>query len=243
MAEMAELDRHLAHLFTHSELSRVNQVIGMIWSVYPDDAELDEVINLLEAEGLSRQNRARLRAALKASRLVSQGKRKDSFRINPREAARLSETFAPVTGRPKKILVNDAAALIPDGTLPLDRRYIAAIVRQVNEGYVAGHYDSAAVMLRRLVESLLVECYVRTNREASIRVNGNLLMLDGLITTFAGDAAVGKSRNLISQLRKVKEVGDNAAHSRNYVTKKVDIEDIKLEARRCVSELAVLAGL
>jgi type III secretory pathway lipoprotein EscJ len=104
MAEMAELDRHLAHLFTHSELSRVNQVIGMIWSVYPDDAELDEVINLLEAEGLSRQNRARLRAALKASRLVSQGKRKDSFRINPREAARLSETFAPVTGRLRRFL-------------------------------------------------------------------------------------------------------------------------------------------
>jgi hypothetical protein len=98
-------------------------------------------------------------------------------------------------------------------------------------------------MLRRLTESLLIECYRHVSREADLRQNGKMQMLDGLITTFAADTTIGKSRNLIAQLRKIKELGDNAAHNRTYITKKADIEDIKADARRCLSEMGHLAGL
>lgn len=240
---MAKFGSEAAHLLTHSELSRPDQVVGMIWTAYPGEADFDEALDLLEAAGLSKQNRPRLKATLKACRQVAQGRAKNSYRLNPRHVDQLSEKFAPIVGAPKKIRIDNASALLPDGTLPLGRVYVAAIVRQVNEGYAAGHYDSVAVMIRRLAESLLIECYVHARREAAIRVNGTLQMLDGLISTFAADTAIGKSRHLIAQLRKIKELGDTAAHSRTYVTKRADIEDIRSDARHCLSEMAHLAGL
>ena len=240
---MAKFGSEAAHLLTHSDLTRPDQVVGMIWTAYPGEVDFDEALDLLEAAGLSKQNRARLRVTLKAGRQVSQGKARNSYRLNPRYVDQLTEKFAPIVGAPKKIRIDNSSALLPAGTLPLDRVYVAAIVQQVNEGYVAGHYDCVAVMLRRLAESLLIECYVRAHREAAIRVNGILQMLDGLISSFAADTTIGKSRHLIAQLRKIKELGDTAAHSRTYVTKRADIEDIKSDARHCLSEMAHLAGL
>jgi hypothetical protein len=215
----------------------------MIWSAYPAEADLDTVVDLLEAEGLSTQNRPRLRSALKASPLVSQGKAKGSYRINPRHLEALTTKYSPIVGAPPQIRVHDEQAVVPDGTIPLDRKYIKDIVRQINEGYVAGHYDSAAVMLRRLAESLLIECYVRVGRENVIRTGNNFMLLDGILSAFTADASITKSRNLVASLRKLKDVGDNAAHSRTYITKKADIDDIKSNTRRSLTELAVLAGL
>jgi len=241
---MASPDARVANSLTHSDLSRLDQAIGLIWSVYPDEIDFDVMVAFLEAEGLSKQNRPRLKKMLKASRLVSKGRSANTFRLNPRSVETLNDKFRPVTGAPKRIVVATASAVIPDGTLPLNRRYVAAIVRQINEGYVAEHYDSVAVMLRRLAESLLIECYVHVKREAAIRgSDGNFLMLDGLLAVFSSDVSVAKSRNLGAHLRQIKTTGDEAAHSRTYVTKKVDIDDIKPNARRCISELATLAGL
>lgn len=240
---MPSPDAHTARALTHAQLGRVDQVIGMIWSAYPLEADFDTCLDLLEAEGLSNQNRPRLRRSLRASRLVSQGKTTGSYRINPRYTEFLTAKYAPIVGAPKQISVHDEQAVIPAGTIPLDRKYIKEIVRQVNEGYVAGHYDSAAVMIRRLTESLLIEVYVRAGRENVIRAGTNFMMFDGILSAFAADPTITRSRNLVASLRKVKDVGDTAAHSRTYITKKVDVDDIKSDARRSISELGSLAGL
>jgi hypothetical protein len=240
---MASPEVAVAKKLAHAKLSRNDQVIGLIWSLYPNEGHFGEIIDVLEAAGLSSQNRTRLRAAMKTSPLVSKGKGRDSLRVNPKYVAELNEKFGQIVGAPTKIVVDDATALIPIGTLPLTRKYLSEIVRQANEGYIAEHFDSVAVMLRRLIESLLIESYVHAKREAQIKSNGNFVMLERLIAIFDADAAFNKSRNLVRRLRQIKEVGDTAAHDRNYLTKKADIEHIKLESRRCVSELAALAGL
>lgn len=240
---MPSLNAQTASALAHAQLDRVGQVVGMIWSVHPTEADLDTAVDLLESEGLSTQNRTRLKASLKASPLVSRGKAKGSYRINPRHLADLNDKYSPIIGAPRQIRVNEAEAVMPDGTIPLDRKYLKDIVRQINEGYVAGHYDSAAVMLRRLAESLIIESYLRAGRESTIRHDNNFMMLDAMLSAFAADTLITKSRNLVASLRKIKDAGDTAAHSRTYITKKSDIDDLKTEARRCISELGVLAGL
>ena len=232
--------RKLAH---HPDLTRVEQAVGLIWSLHPNECNFGEIVDALEAAGVSNQNRTRLKDSLNASSLVSKGKARNSFRANAKHLAQLRDKFGPIVGAPTEIVVDDATALLPNGTLSLDRKYISEIVRQANEGYVAEHFDSVAVMLRRLAESLLIEVYIHAKREATIKVNGNFMMLDGLIKAFDGDATFNKSRNLVKPLRQIKDVGDTAAHDRNYITKKADIEHIKLESRRCISELATLAGV
>lgn len=161
---MTNPDAQTAHALAHAQLGRIEQVIGMIWSAYPAEIDLDSVVDLLESEGLSTQNRARLRKQLNASRIVSRGKAKRSYRINPRYLNSLSTKYSPIVGAPRQIRVHDAGAVVPDGTIPLDRKYLKDIVRQINEGYVAEHYDSTAVMIRRLAESLTIEIYVRSGR-------------------------------------------------------------------------------
>ncbi len=240
---MASPDAAAARKLAHADLTRIEQAIGLISYHYPDECDFGRIVDALEAAGISSQNRARLKEALNASPFVSKGKARNSFRANARHIVQLRGKFGPIVGAPTEIAVDDAIALIPKGTLSLNRRYVSEIVRQANEGYAAGHFDSVAVMLRRLAESLLIECYIHAKREAEIKVNGNFMMLDALIKTFDADTFFNKSRNLVKPLRQLKDVGDTAAHDRNYITKKADIEHIKLESRRCISELATLAGL
>ena len=240
---MAEITPTFANTLVHSALPRRDQVLGLVWQAYPSDVPFDAVIALLESEGMPKQNRSRLRAALRGSGLVSQGVSRRHVRINPRHKARLDGIYIPLAGVHRRIEVRDSEAPLPVGTLPLTRDYIRKIVDQINEGYVASHYDAVAVMLRRLAESLTIECYVARGSQATIQRGASFLMLDELIGTLQNDVVIARSRNLVRQLRRIKDVGDTAAHSRSYVTKKADIDDIKFDARRAVSELSVLAGL
>ena len=232
-----------ARTLVHSDLARLDQLIGLIWSVYPNEVALSTALQQLEGAGMPSQNQSRTKRELDRCRSVSHGKARGTFRINPRYKEGLDQLYGVLCGAPQSIVVQDAEVLIPNGTLPLDRRYIKMIVDQINQGYVVGHYDASAVMLRRLTESLLIESYVRTGRQAEIQRDGSFLMLDKLISVIEADPKIVRSRNLARQLRKVKEIGDNAAHSRNYITKKADLDDIKFDARRCVSELAHLSGV
>jgi len=240
---MASPDATAARKLAHADLTRLDQAVGLIWSLYPEECDFGEMVDALEIAGVSGQNRTRLKNSLIASPLVSKGKARNAFRANAKHVGKLREKFGPIVGAPTDIIVDDATALIPNGTLSLDRKYLSEIVRQVNEGYVSKHFDSVAVMLRRLAESLLIEVYIHAKQEAAIKSNGNFMMFDALIRAFDADATFNKSRNLVKPLRQIKEVGDTAAHDRNYITRKADIEHIKLESRRCISELAALAGL
>lgn len=235
--------QQVANALVHSSLSRVDQVIGIVWAVYPRDIEIARALDVLESAGMPRQNRSRLSTSLRSSSLVSRGASATALRLNPRHKPKLDTQYAPIVGRPRVISVRDSEAVLPSGTLPLERKYVERLVAQVNEGYTAGHYDSAAVLLRRLSESLIIECYVRLGRESEIRTDSAFYMLDQLLTHFQSDKQITKSRNLVRHLRKIKDLGDTAAHSRNYITKRADIDDIKFDARRALNELAVLAAL
>jgi len=233
----------VADALVHSPLTRLDQVIGLVWAIYPGDIEIARALDALEVAGMPRQNRSRLSTALRSSSLVSRGGRAASVRLNPKHKPKLDAQYGPIVGQPRTISVPDSGAVLPSWTVPLDRRYIERIVAQVNEGYTAGHYDAAAVLLRRLSESLIIECYVRLGRQSEIQTDSAFYMLDPLLAYFQADKQITKSRNLIRHLRKIKEVGDTAAHSRSYITKQADIDDIKFDARRALNELSILAGL
>ena len=58
---------------------------------------------------------------------------------------------------------------IPDGVWIGTRGYIEAVCKQLNGCFHAGFYDAAAVMLRRLLETLIIETYEQLKREAEIK--------------------------------------------------------------------------
>lgn len=118
------------------------------------------------------------------------------------------------------------------------RQYIQEIVRQINGSFQFKLFDGCAVMMRRLAEVLIIDAYISKNEDNQIRDgDGNLKMMNGLIKSLTSGRTFKLSRNAPKYLDDVKTLGDNAAHSRNYITKSKDIEDFAQRYRMLIEEL------
>ena len=96
--------------------------------------------------------------------------------------------------------------------------YLQIVAHQVNGTYENGWYDACAVMLRRFIETLIIEAYIAKGEEAGIKdKHGNFLGLQSLIEIAASSASLNISRVSKQILRKLKTVGDRSAHGRTFV--------------------------
>ena len=122
------------------------------------------------------------------------------------------------------------------------RDYIESIAEQANGCFELGWYDACAVMLRRLLETLIIECYERSEIADSIKgKDGNFLHLGELIARFLGETKWSITRNAKTALPKLKDIGDLSAHSRRYTAKSKDMQQIQKELRIVIEELVHLA--
>ena len=134
--------------------------------------------------------------------------------------------------------------LFPLEIIAETRGYIENIGKQANGCFEKGWYDACAVMLRRLLETLIIECYERYYIADLIKGrDGNFLNLRGLITLFLNETTWNPSRNKKVSLPKLKEIGDLSAHSRRYTSKKSDIKSIQSDIRIVIQELVYIADL
>lgn len=125
------------------------------------------------------------------------------------------------------------------------RGYIERVAVQVNNSYESGSYDACAVMLRRLLETLIIECFEKHSISSKIKDgNGNFKYLRDLIADMLSeDASVtgawNLSRNTKSALPKLKETGDLSAHNRRYLAQRTDLDkligDLRLVVQECIS--------
>src|SRR5947199_226022 len=83
----------------------------------------------------------------------------------------------------------------------------------MSAGYQFSFCDAASVMLRRLVETLIIEAYETLTREADIKDGtGNYYMLRELITRACDTHPIGLGRDAKDALKQIKELGDRSAH-------------------------------
>ena len=124
------------------------------------------------------------------------------------------------------------------------RGYIEKLVHQINATYENGWYDACAVMIRRLVETLIIEVYEFYSISASIKNNqGDFLYLGDLISAALSESAWTLGRNAKKSLKKLKEIGDKSAHSRRFNAQRQDIDKVSGDLREAVQELIYLANL
>ena len=98
------------------------------------------------------------------------------------------------------------------------RGYIECIVKQINGTYEKGWYDSCAVMIRRLLETLIIEAFEHHKRVTAIQnPAGDFFYLRDLIQATLAESAWNLGRNVKSALPRLKDIGDKSAHSRRYV--------------------------
>ncbi|OIR19851.1 hypothetical protein GALL_07350 [mine drainage metagenome] len=124
------------------------------------------------------------------------------------------------------------------------RGYIEKVSHQINGTYANGWYDACAVMLRRLLETLIIECYEAHGIEKRIKdSDGNYFFLRDLVDVAIKETSWTLGRNVRSALPKLKDIGDKSAHSRRYNAHREDIDKLSREVRDVIQELLVLAKL
>jgi len=228
------IDLHLHH---------VDRAIAFLWFYRHtqefEDRLASELSDDMSEDGFPKAHVTRLNGDLLRSRYVVRGVRPNSFRINIRYLDELNQRYLPfVEAQLPPIQDNFLPSAFVSGT----GAYLEQIVREINGCYQFGFYDGCAVLLRRLIESLIIEVYVHNRRANEIRDQNSFFMLDRLINFIVADRTIVLARNTPAAMQEIKQLGDTAAHDRNYITPQIDINDIRYSYRRIIQELLVLSG-
>jgi hypothetical protein len=124
------------------------------------------------------------------------------------------------------------------------RVYIETIAHEINGSYENGWYNSSAVMIRRLLETLIIEAFESYALANKIKNGkGEFLFLKDLISATLSEPAWNLGRNTRKALPKLKDIGDQSSHSRRFIAIRQDIDEIRRDLRVVIQELVLLAKL
>ncbi len=121
------------------------------------------------------------------------------------------------------------------------RDYIRQTASQMCKCYEIELYDAALVMMRKLIETLIIECFERYNATNGIKDSeDNFLFLSHLIPAYLNKKEFSVSKNTKKSLMKLKEKGDLSAHNRRFIAKRPDLDNCKFELRQFVQDIVYL---
>jgi hypothetical protein len=147
-------------------------------------------------------------------------------------------------GPPDEGLRADTQCVVPRSVVRGTRGYVEKVANQANGCYENGWYDACAVMVRRLIETLIIETYEKHSIAHKIKnQHGDFFYLRDLIGHCVSESTWNLGRNCKLALPKLKDIGDKSAHSRRYVAQRGDLDPLLADIRLVVQELIFLAGL
>lgn len=147
-------------------------------------------------------------------------------------------------GPPEEGLASTTQPVIIMSLVRGTRGYIERVCNQINGAYENGWYDACAVMLRRLIETLIIEAFERHQIANKIQnANGDFFYLRDLIDKTLAENAWNLGRNTKQALPRLKDIGDKSAHSRRYIAQRGDIQPLLVDIRTVVQELIYIAAL
>jgi len=124
------------------------------------------------------------------------------------------------------------------------RGYLVTVGREMNGCYASGWYDACLVMMRRLLETCIIEAYEGCGIAAEIKdPQGDFLQLSQLIQKAVAETRWNLSRNTRSALPILRNVGHMSAHSRRFTAQRSDIDRLREGCRVVVEEFLHLARL
>ncbi|MEZ6074094.1 MAG: hypothetical protein R3C59_16825 [Planctomycetaceae bacterium] len=222
----------------------MQQAISVLW--YRDNqtpgilVTPGEIAKAIRDAGLGNPNSTQLgRSMIGSKHAVKSGAK---LRLKPTSREIVRNWLQPILG-PTVASVDNDNGYLPMAVWAGTRGYIEKIAKQVNGCYQHGYFDAASVLVRRLIETLLIECYEHLNIESKIRkTDGNYPMLSDIITGAVDNLHLSLGRETKNVLKEIKTTGDRAAHNRRYNAVKADLDKMQSGVRLAVDELLHLAG-
>jgi hypothetical protein len=135
--------------------------------------------------------------------------------------------------------------ILPQAMVRGTRGYIEKVVNQINGCYEKGWFDGCAVMMRRLVETLIIECFEEHRIAHKIKhpTSGDYLYLGDLVDAMVKETTWNLGRNTKQGLPRLKSIGDQSAHSRRFNAFREDIDKRSDDFRTVCQELLYIARL
>lgn len=116
--------------------------------------------------------------------------------------------------------------------------YVVLIAKEMCGCYDNGLYTACLGMMRKLIETLIIEQFEKYNLDGDIKdINGNFYHLTILIEKYESSIKWNASVNLKKSFKKIKKFGDLSVHNRRFFAKKSDIDDLKSDIRIAVQEI------
>jgi hypothetical protein len=222
-------------------LCQADQAVAILWFFDKEGAPAcaaGTLARLIRQSGLGNPHSTQLgESVIKTGHVIKAG---DRFRIKPTSRAKVAEWVKPVmTAKPPE--VDHGAGFLPEALWDGAHSYIVKIAKQINGCYQNAFYDGAAVLLRRLIETLLIECYEHLKIADKIKRNDEYVMLNDILNAAVDQGQLSLGRDTKKALKEIKIVGDRSAHSRRYVACKNDLDKIQLAARVAIDDLLHLS--
>ncbi len=112
------------------------------------------------------------------------------------------------------------------------------VVKQINGTYENGWYDACAAMLRRIVETLLIDAYKAKEIEQRIKnKEGEFLRLGEIIKKACEEEKLDFSSDNKRILRDIAKLGNTAAHNRRTFLRREYLERRLLDIQLLVQHL------
>ena len=224
-------------------LSITDRLIAQLWWHYHnDDKQSITFTELLRHDcdaGYPSINRTRERDKLKKDDRTTTNDKGHSFKLQVRAIKALdSEYLQFIENKP----LPKSDTLFEENTFKGTRGYIQKVIKQINLSYDYQLYDFCTVMVRRLLETLIIEIYERLDRSNEIKNNdGHFMMFSGLLSYLQNDKKITLGRNTILGLSSFKKIADSSAHNRRFNASKKIIDDKIDDVKLAVAELKQMA--
>lgn len=166
---------------------------------------------------------------------------REAFRLAKDLQAEAPKAFLP----PSEGAKPSSEQVLPHALVRGTRGYIERVCHQINGAYENGWYDACAVMMRRLIETLIIEAFERHKLDHKIKntSTGDFFFLKDLVDCTLRETSWNLGRNTRQALPRLKLVGDQSAHSRRYNAHREDIDRLISDFRTACQELIYLAQL
>ena len=112
------------------------------------------------------------------------------------------------------------------------------VLWEANRCYDAACYNACAAMIRRLVESLVIEAFEKKGLRAKIKHGSDYLDFGALIGKAIAEPALRLTRNTKHVLPELKFFGDLGVHNRMALVRKDDLDRLHNSTRAGIEELA-----
>ncbi len=119
--------------------------------------------------------------------------------------------------------------------------FISFLVPQINGCWDRGWFEACALVVRRMLETLIIHLYEKRGWASEIKTNEGYMKLQNLVDKVCGDGRVGLGKRPKEGLGHLKIIGDVAAHDYRVRVRKSDLERRRTELRLACERLIFIA--